>query len=32
MDFALNSDQQELKSAARSWLAEKFPLDRDFEP
>ena len=31
MDFALNSDQQELKAAARSWLAEKFPLDRDWE-
>jgi len=31
MDFTLNEEQVELKSAARSWLAEKFPLDRDFE-
>ena len=31
MDFALTEEQQELKSAARAWLAEKFPLDRDFE-
>jgi len=31
VDFALNSDQVELKSAARAWLSEKFPLDRDWE-
>jgi hypothetical protein len=31
MDFALNGDQQELKSSARAWLAEKFPLDRDWD-
>ena len=31
MDFALTDEQQELKDAARSWLAGKFPLDRDFE-
>ncbi len=31
MDFALNAEQLELKSAARSWLADKFPLDRDWE-
>ena len=31
MDFALNADQIELKSAARSWLTEKFPLDRDWD-
>ena len=31
MDFALSEEQQELKAAARAWLAEKFPLDRDWE-
>jgi alkylation response protein AidB-like acyl-CoA dehydrogenase len=31
MDFALNEDQLELKAAARAWLAEKFPLDRDWD-
>ena len=31
MDFALNEEQQELKAAARAWLADKFPLDRDWE-
>jgi hypothetical protein len=31
MDFALNEDQVELKEAARTWLAAKFPLDRDWE-
>ena len=31
MDFALTDEQQELKGAARAWLAEKFPLDRDWE-
>src|SRR4051795_6172839 len=31
MDFALNEIQQELKSQARAWLAERYPLDRDWE-
>jgi alkylation response protein AidB-like acyl-CoA dehydrogenase len=31
MDFALSEDQLELKHAARAWLADKFPLDRDWE-
>ena len=31
MDFALNEDQLELKQAARGWLADRFPLDRDWE-
>jgi alkylation response protein AidB-like acyl-CoA dehydrogenase len=31
VDFALTADQQELKSAARTWLSAQFPLDRDFE-
>ena len=31
MDFALNEDQLELKHAARAWLADRFPLDRDWE-
>jgi alkylation response protein AidB-like acyl-CoA dehydrogenase len=31
MDFALNEIQQELKQQARSWLSEKFPLDRDWD-
>jgi len=31
MDFALNDDQQELKQAAHAWLADRFPLDRDWE-
>jgi alkylation response protein AidB-like acyl-CoA dehydrogenase len=31
MDFALTEEQQELRGAARAWLAEKFPLDRDWE-
>src|SRR4051794_41772301 len=31
MDFALNEIQQELKSQARSWLAERYPLDRDWD-
>jgi alkylation response protein AidB-like acyl-CoA dehydrogenase len=31
MDFALNEVQQELKQQARSWLAEKYPLDRDWD-
>ena len=31
MDFALNEVQQELKQQARAWLAEKYPLDRDWD-
>ncbi|HKN63845.1 MAG TPA: acyl-CoA dehydrogenase family protein [Gaiellaceae bacterium] len=31
MDFALNDDQLELKQAARTWLADRFPLDRDWD-
>ena len=31
MDFALNDVQQELKTQARAWLAERYPLDRDWE-
>jgi alkylation response protein AidB-like acyl-CoA dehydrogenase len=31
MDFALNDDQLELRQAARAWLADRFPLDRDWE-
>ncbi|MES1248883.1 MAG: acyl-CoA dehydrogenase family protein [Actinomycetota bacterium] len=31
MDFALNEIQQELKTQARAWLAEKYPLDRDWD-
>ena len=31
MDFALSDDQLELKQAARAWLADHFPLDRDWE-
>ena len=31
MDFALNGDQLELKQAARAWLGDRFPLDRDWE-
>ena len=31
MDFALNDDQQELKHQARAWLADRFPLDRNWE-
>ncbi len=31
MDFALTEEQQELKSSARKWLSERFPLDRDFD-
>jgi alkylation response protein AidB-like acyl-CoA dehydrogenase len=30
MDFALSDDQLELKQAARAWLADRFPLDRDW--
>jgi alkylation response protein AidB-like acyl-CoA dehydrogenase len=31
MDFALSGDQLELKQAARAWLADRFPLDRDWD-
>src|SRR4051794_28080431 len=31
VDFALNDVQQELKSQARAWLAERYPLDRDWD-
>jgi alkylation response protein AidB-like acyl-CoA dehydrogenase len=31
VDFALTADQEELKNAARTWLAAQFPIDRDFE-
>jgi alkylation response protein AidB-like acyl-CoA dehydrogenase len=31
MDFALTDEQVELKEAARAWLADRFPLDRDWE-
>jgi alkylation response protein AidB-like acyl-CoA dehydrogenase len=31
MDFALNDDQLELKQQVRAWLADRFPLDRDWE-
>jgi alkylation response protein AidB-like acyl-CoA dehydrogenase len=31
MDFALNEIQQELKQQAHTWLAEKYPLDRDWD-
>jgi alkylation response protein AidB-like acyl-CoA dehydrogenase len=31
MDFALSDDQLELRQQARAWLADRFPLDRDWE-
>ena len=31
MDFAFNEDQLELKKQARAWLAERYPLDRDWD-
>ena len=31
MDFALTEEQLELRQAARAWLADRFPLDRDWE-
>jgi alkylation response protein AidB-like acyl-CoA dehydrogenase len=31
MDFALSEEQLELKQAARAWLADRFPLDRDWD-
>ncbi len=31
MDFALSEEQIELKEAARAWLVDRFPLDRDWD-
>jgi alkylation response protein AidB-like acyl-CoA dehydrogenase len=31
MDFALSDDQVELQQTARGWLADRFPLDRDWD-
>jgi alkylation response protein AidB-like acyl-CoA dehydrogenase len=31
MDFALSDEQVELKQQARAWLADRYPLDRDWE-
>jgi alkylation response protein AidB-like acyl-CoA dehydrogenase len=31
MDFALSEDQLELRQAAHAWLADRFPLDRDWD-
>jgi len=31
MDFALSEDQLELRQAAHAWLADRFPLDRNWE-
>jgi len=31
VDFALSEEQLELKQAARAWLADRFPLDRDWD-
>jgi len=31
MNFALSDDQLELQQAARAWLADRFPLDRDWD-
>jgi alkylation response protein AidB-like acyl-CoA dehydrogenase len=31
MDFTLSDEQIELKEAARAWLGDKFPLDRDWD-
>ncbi|HEU5478156.1 MAG TPA: acyl-CoA dehydrogenase family protein [Gaiellaceae bacterium] len=31
MDFALSDEQVELKQQARAWLADRFPLDRDWD-
>jgi alkylation response protein AidB-like acyl-CoA dehydrogenase len=31
MDFALGEEQLELRQQARTWLADRFPLDRDWE-
>ena len=31
MDFSFTPEQLELKKQARAWLAERYPLDRDFD-
>jgi alkylation response protein AidB-like acyl-CoA dehydrogenase len=31
MDFSFNDDQLELQRQARAWLAERYPLDRDWD-
>ena len=31
MDFALSEEQVELRQAARAWLADRYPLDRDWD-
>jgi alkylation response protein AidB-like acyl-CoA dehydrogenase len=31
VDFALTDEQQELRRQARAWLAERYPLDRDWD-
>jgi len=31
MDFSFTGEQQELKRQARAWLADRFPLDRDWD-
>jgi alkylation response protein AidB-like acyl-CoA dehydrogenase len=31
MDFALSEEQLELRQAARAWLADRYPLDRDWD-
>jgi len=31
MDFALDDDQLELKQQARAWLADRFPVERDWD-
>jgi alkylation response protein AidB-like acyl-CoA dehydrogenase len=31
MDFALSDEQVELRQAARAWLADRYPLDRDWD-
>ncbi len=31
MDFTLSADQLELKQSAHTWLADRFPLDRDWD-
>jgi alkylation response protein AidB-like acyl-CoA dehydrogenase len=31
MDFSFTGEQQELKRQARAWLAERYPLDRDWD-
>ena len=31
MDFAFTDEQLELKRSAREWLADRYPLDRDWD-